>query len=237
MRRVLGVSVACGVLVVGAAMPAGAANLSSDAVATAYTIMMSKAEAKQLGVKAPTMGAFAVTQSDKGTPDAPWLCDLSGSAEVEGRGARSLVSQEYLSLAGTSVGSVSQEVHLFGSVKQAKGAYRDIVAKIAQCEGPQQPDPDPDTEDPGGFSTQLTNGSKKAADGDGYLWVRSQTTSGNVDGFVSHEYTTVRQMGRFLQIIEVESEGTGAPDLTAKQIATADRLTDALGDRWRAAFS
>lgn len=47
----------------------------------------------------------------------------------------------------------------------------------------------------------------------------------------------MRHFGKYLQIIQVQEEGSGATDLTRKQIRTADRLTDLLGDRWRAAFN
>jgi hypothetical protein len=51
-----------------------------------------------------------------------------------------------------------------------------------------------------------------------------------------HDYLTVRHFGSFIQIVSMDSEGTDAPPLTAKQIATANRLTDSLGDSWQAAF-
>ena len=61
---------------------------------------MSKAGARQLGVPGTVFGTIAVVQSDKRTPDAPRPCDLSDTDEVEGKGAASIVSREYISLGG-----------------------------------------------------------------------------------------------------------------------------------------
>lgn len=240
MRIVIGISAACGALALGSIAPASAANLSGQDVATAYSIMMTNAEGKSLVGGSKMMNVFAVSNSGAGSVDDPWLCDLSGTDEVEGKGGDSIVSVEYVSKKGQAVGNTTQDVHVYASAKRAKKAYDDIVKKIKRCEGQQQPSGDEDGVDgdePGGMTTRLTNGTKKAADGDPFLWVRSLTTIPGVDGFAEHDYTTVRHFGKYLQIIQVQEEGSGATDLTKKQIRRADRLTDSLGDRWRATFS
>lgn len=236
MRLFIGISVACGALAVGVVAPASAANLSAQDVALGYATTMSKAEARQLGVTGKVLSTFGVTQAESGTPDAPWLCDLSNSDEVEGKGAANIMASGYISLGGQLVTDAEQEVHVYANAKQAEAAYKGIVQKIKQCEGQQTPAADQDTEEPAGMTTQLTNGTKKASDGDAFLWVRSQTVINGDGGFASNEYSTVRRIGRYLQILQVDSQGSNAPDLTAKQIQTADKLTDSLGDRWRAAF-
>jgi hypothetical protein len=236
MRRTLTAALVLSPLMLTSIAPAQAAGLSSQQVSSAYSIMMTRGEAEQLGVTKQMISYFGVARSDKGTPDAPWLCDLTGETQVEGNGAKNLVSMEYLSLEGTAVGNTSQEVHVYGSAAQAKKAYDGIVNRVKRCEGQQQPAADTDTEGGGGITLQLTNGTKSAKDGDAFLWVRSNTTTPGPDGFASHEYLTVRHFGNYLQIIEVESEGNNAKDLTAKQIRITDRLTDALGDRWQASF-
>ena len=236
MRRTFAITALTGGLALTLAAPALAAGLTGQQVATAYNIMMTNAEAKTVGLGKGVMGDFGVTYASKGTPDAPWLCDLGGSAEVEGAGAKSLAAREYLSSAGKVVLSTSQEVHIYDNAKQAKKAYDGIVKLIKQCEGQHIPDPDPDTEDGAGMTVQLTNGSKQAKDGDAFLWVRTTTTFPASDGYGSHEYLTVRHFDRYLQIIEVESEGQNAEALTPKQVRAADALTDRLGDRWRASF-
>ena len=241
MRTAIGISAACTALVVGSMAPASAADLPAQDVATAYSIMMTKAEGKSPAGGSKMMGVFAVSNSGDDAVDAPWLCDLSGSAEVEGKRGNSIVSVEYLSQKGQAVGDASQEIHVYSSAARAKKAYDDLVTKVKRCEGEHQPDAD-DSETPGegddssGITTQLTNGTKKAADGDPFLWVRSTTTISGADGFAEHGYTTVRHFGRYLQIIQVQEEGSGATDVTRKQIRAADRLTDSLGDRWRATF-
>lgn len=239
MRTVMGISAACGALVIGSMAPASAANLSDQDVATAYSIMMTNAEGKSLVGGSKMMNVFAVSNSGGGAVDNPWLCDLSGSSEVEGKGGDNIASVEYLSMKGQAVGDASQDIHVYASVAQATRAYDDLVKKVKRCEGEQQPSGDEDGVDgdePGGLTTQLTNGTKKAADGDPFLWVRSVTTIAGADGFAEHAYTTVRHFGKYLQIIQVQEEGSGASNVTRKQIRTADRLTDSLGDRWRATF-
>lgn len=62
------------------------------------------------------------------------------------------------------------------------------------------------------------------------------TTTAGEGGFASFEYVTVRSFGRFLQILELESEGSDARAITANQIARADQLTVSLSDRWQSAF-
>lgn len=240
MRRTTGIALGCAAALALTSVPVVAADLSSQQVGAAYSTLMTSSEAKSLAGGTKMMRVFAVASAVSGMPDAPWLCDLSGSEEVEGKGAQETVSVEYLSQRGQAVGDASQEIHVYRDAKQAKAAYDGIVTKIKQCEGQQTPDADEDAagegEDPSGFTTQLTNGSKKAADGDRFLWVRSTTSIAGPGAFAEHTYTTVRSFGRYLQIIQVQSEGDGAKDLTAKQVRTADRLTDSLGDRWRASF-
>lgn len=225
---VTAVVVALGVL---AAQPALAAP--SDAqVAGAYSAMMTKKDATALGIRGDVMRAFNVTTSDKGTPDAPWLCDLTGDAEVEGKGAKTLFSAELLSLNTGVVSDASQDIHSYGNAAKAKAAYRDILKKIGQCTGEHQPAADNEADGESGITTTLTNGTRKSAQGD-FAWVRSQTTIAGAENFASHQYLTVRLIGPYVQVLEVESEGQNAPALSDKVIKAADALTVTLGDRWR----
>lgn len=223
---------AAGLLFVGSAATAMA--VPSDAeVGAAYDAMLSKKEAAALGVRGDTMRTFSVTTSDRGTPDAPWLCDLTGIDEVEGKGAKTVFAAELLSLKKGAVSEASQEVHSYTGAPAATAAYQDILKKIGECTETHQPAADDEADGQGGITTQLTNGTRKAKDGSSYAWVRSQTTFAGAEGFTSHQYLTVRLIGPYIQIMEVESEGQNAPDLTAKTIAAADRLTVSLGDMWR----
>lgn len=229
---ILSASLTAGLLAIGTAGAAQAAPSSAE-VGAAYDAMLTKKEAATLGVRGDTMRTFAVTSSDRGTPDAPWLCDLTGIAEVEGKGARTLFASEILSLKKGAVSETSQEIHSYSGAPAASSAYKGILKKITQCTGQQQPAADDEGDGQAGITTQLTNGTRKASDGSTFAWVRSQTTIAGAEGFVSHQYLTVRLIGPYIQVLEVESEGQNAPDLSAKTIKAADALTVTLGDRWR----
>lgn len=205
----------------------------SDAeVGAAYGVMLTKQDTASLGMRGDSVRFFGVTTSDKGTPDAPWLCDLTGPAEVEGKGARTLFSSEVLSLKKGAVSDASQEIHSYASAGAAQRAYDDIRTKVTQCSGQHQPAKDDEADGVDGMTTTLTNGVRSSARGS-FIWVRSQTTIAGTQGFVSHQYLTVRLVGPYLQVIEVENEGANAPDLTPKAIKAADALTITLGDLWR----
>lgn len=218
-------------------VPAQAAPLSSDTVGKAYSVMLSTKDARSAGISKSHAYNFDVANSTKGTPDAPWLCDLSGTNEVEGKGATNLLSSDFINLAGKDVTSLGQEIHWYSSPKAAKKAYDGIVKLIKKCEGQQTPAADDTDPVPFTMTESLTNGTGKAKDGDTFLWVKSETVmSDPTNNFADHDYMTVRHFGSFIQIMSMDSEGTNAPTLTAKQLAAVNRLTDSLGDRWRAAF-
>jgi hypothetical protein len=220
-----------------AAVPVSAATLPPNVVANAYSVMLTAKDARQVGIRGDYVVNFDVANSTKGTPDAPWLCELSGDRDVEGKGAAYVLSSETLSLSGRAVTSLGQEIHWYANAKQAKKAYDGLVKLVKQCEGEHASEADGPADGPFGTTSKLTNGTGKAKDGDPYLWVRSETVVADpTTQFADHDYITVRHFGRFIQIIQLESEGTNAPGLTKKQIAATDRLTDALGDAWKAKF-
>ena len=238
MRRLIGVTAACGVLTITAVVPASAENLASQDVANVYSIMMTNSEGKSLVGGKNMLRQFAVLSAESGAADAPWLCDLTGSAEVEGKGGEEIVTMEFLSEKSQSVVEAVQEIYMYSNETQAKRAYDDIAKKIKRCEGKHQPaDDEGPGNDPIGGTTTLTNGTKKAADGDPFLWVRSTTTVPGSGGLVEHDYKTVRHFGSYLQMVQVQSEGVSAPKITAKQIRITNLLTDSLGDRWKATFN
>lgn len=231
-RALTALTIASTVLIAGSASTAVAAP-SDREVGAAYDVMLSTKDAASLGVKGNTFRTFSVTTADRGTPDAPWLCDLTGIDEVEGKGAKTVFAAEVVSSKSGAVTDVSQEVHSYSGATAASKAYKGILRKITECTGTHQPAADDETDGGGGLTTKLTNGTRKAKDGSSFAWVRSQTTISGVEGFNSHQYLTVRLIGPYVQIIEVDSEGKNAPDLSGKNIATADRLSVSLGDRWR----
>ena len=238
ISRLLSVAAVCSAAaLVLSSVPVQATSLSGSTVGQAYSVMLSAKDARSAGISKAHMSNFDVANSTKGTPDAPWLCDLSGANEVEGKGAANLLSSGFINLAGEDVTSLTQEIHWYSSTKAAKKAYDGIVKLIKTCEGQQTPSND-DT-DPVLFTIthSLTNGTGKAKDGDPYVWVKSETvTSDPTNNFADHDYMTVRHFGSFIQIMSMDSEGTNAPPLTAKQLAAVNRLTDSLGDSWQATF-
>jgi hypothetical protein len=220
------------------ALPAQAASLPPSAVGDAYSVMLNTIAANLISKGKQTVSNFGVANSSQGTPDPPWLCDLSGENEVEGKGGEYTIASEVLNVAGKNVTNVEQEIHWYANEKKAKKAYDGIVKVIKNCEGQHTPAADDTDDSPLNITTTLTNGAKKAKDGDPFLWVSSVTVVGDsITNFVDHEYLTVRLLGRYIQIFQVESEGNNAPAITKKQIAAADRLQDSLGDAWRAKFS
>jgi hypothetical protein len=241
MRRSIVIAAACGALTITAAAPADAETLASQDVAKAYSIMMTSGEGKSLVGGKKMVRAFSVLSADSGPADSPWLCDLSGSDEIEGKGGGDVVTVEFVSEKGPNMSEALQEVFVYSTAQQAKLAYDRIVKDIKQCEGLHRPtanDGEPaETDDASGSTRKLTNGTKTFADGDTFLWVNSTTTIASTGGNLQHDYRTVRHFGPYLQILQVESEGTSAPKISAQQIRTMDRLTDSLGDRWRSALN
>jgi hypothetical protein len=218
-------------------VPAHAVTISPAKVADAYSVMLNTKQAQLVGIGKQNFSDFGVTQSSKGTPNAPWLCDLTGTAEVEGIGAKTLLTSEVFDLSNKDVSSLFQEIHWYANEKLAKRAYDDLVKKIKKCEGDHAPTNDPDATEAYSINTSLTNGTKKAKDGDVFLWTKSDTTlSDPTTRYAGHEYTTVRLIGNYIQLLDLKSEGVDAERLTPKQIASADLLTDSLGDAWRAKF-
>lgn len=200
--------------------------------------MLTPAQAKLVGIGKANIANFGVASSTRGTPNAPWLCDLSGTTTMEGKGAENLISSQVLSLGGgNTVVTISQEIHWFANAKIAKKAYDGLVAKIKNCEGQHTPAADESEGADVAITTTLTNGEKKAKDGDPFLWAKSETILGDpTTNFADHDYTTVRLFENYIQLIDLESQGSNAPALSKKQVAAADRLTDSLGDAWRAKF-
>jgi hypothetical protein len=199
--------------------------------------MLTPTQATLVGIGKQRVSNFGVANSTKGSPDAPWLCELSGDTAIEGKGAKDLIPSQVLSLSGKNVTTISQEIHWFANEKMAKKAYDSLVAKIKNCEGQHTPAADENEGADVAITTTLTNGEKKAKDGDPFLWAKSETILGDpTTNFADHDYTTVRLFGNYMQIIDLEAEGNNAPALAKKQIAAADRLTDSLGDAWRAKF-
>jgi hypothetical protein len=239
LPRTLSMSVIAATIVLTmSSLPAQAATLSPPVVADAYSVMLTASQAQALGVKKHYSAEFSVATTTKGTPDAPWLCDLTGGIAIEGQGAGSVLTSAFMDLGGEALFAVGQEIHWYASERSAKKAYDATVKKVKSCVGQQLGDAsDVSGETTYSVPTILTNGTKKAKDGDPYLWVNSKTIDSDATvTFSDYDYTTVRTFGNFIQFMDIQSEGLDAAPLTKKQIATLDKMTDSLGDAWQAKF-
>ena len=219
-------------------LPAQAATLSPPVVADAYSVMLTASQAQALGVKKHYLAEFTVASATKGTPNAPWFCDLTGGTAIEGQGAGSLLTSTFADLSGDWVFAVDQTIHWYANEQSAKKAYNAIVKQVKRCVGQQLGDA---TEVSGettvGVPALLTNGTKKAKDGDEFLWISSKTIDADATSSLSdYDYTTVRTFGNFIQVMDIQAEGLDATPFTKKQIATLDKMTDSLGDAWQAQF-
>jgi hypothetical protein len=94
--------------------------------------MLTPTQAKPVGIGRQRVSNFGVAYSTKGSPDAPWLCELSGDTAIEGKGAQDLISSQVLSLSGKNVTTISQEIHWFSNAKMTKKAYDGLVRKIGR---------------------------------------------------------------------------------------------------------
>ena len=232
------IAIATTTAVVMSSVPAQAATLSPPVVADAYSVMLTASQAQALGVKKHYLAEFTVASATKGTPDAPWLCELTGGTGIEGQGAGSLLTSTFADFSGDKISGVDQKIHWYANEQSAKKAYNAIVKQVKSCVGQQMGDA---TEVSGettvGVPALLTNGTKKAKDGDEFLWISSKTIDADAMSSLSdYDYTTVRTFGNFIQVMDIQAEGLDAKPFTKKQIATLDNMTDSLGDAWQAQF-
>ncbi len=219
-------------------VPAQAATLSPPVVADAYSVMLTASQAQALGVKKHYLAEFSIASVTKGTPDGLWLCELTGGTGIEGQGAGRLLTSAFADISGDWIFEVDQKIHWYANEQSAKKAYNAIVKQLKMCVGQQMDDA---TEVSGettvGVPALLTNGTKKAKDGDEFLWISSKTIDADAMSSLSdYDYTTVRTFGSFIQIMDIQAEGLDATPFTKKQIATLDNMTDSLGDAWQAKF-
>lgn len=231
-------AIAATTAVVMSSVPAQAATLSPPVVADAYSVMLTASQAQALGVKKHYLAEFSIASATKGTPDGLWLCELTGGTGIEGQGAGRLLTSAFADISGDWIFEVDQKIHWYANEQSAKKAYNAIVKQLKMCVGQQMGDA---TEVSGettvGVPALLTNGTKKAKDGDEFLWISSKTIDADAMSSLSdYDYTTVRTFGSFIQIMDIQAEGLDATPFTKKQIATLDNMTDSLGDAWQAKF-
>ena len=239
LPRTLSMSViAATIALTMSSLPAQAATLSPPVVADAYSVMLTASQAQALGVKKHYLAEFSIASATKGTPDGLWLCELTGGTGIEGQGAGRLLTSAFADLSLYLQFEVDQKIHWYANEQSAKKAYNAIVKQLKMCVGQQMGDA---TEVSGattvGVPALLTNGTKKAKDGDEFLWISSKTIGADATSSLSdYDYTTVRTFGNFIQVMDIQAEGLDAKPFTKKQIATLDKMTDSLGDAWQAQF-
>lgn len=232
-RIALACSVAC---LVVSAPSAHAVELPGLPISDVRSAMLNSKQATQLGISKQRVQSFTTTTSNARAVDDIWICDLTADEEIDIPGTRSIVKSVTRSVGASPLDLAVHEFHVFGSSKAAKRAYDDIVSKAGSCSGTHTPAPDVDMSDMSESvrkTTSLTNGVKRAPDGDRFVWIASQTIQPDAtSGFAENSYRTLRHVGNTIQVLYIENEGDGVAPLSKRVITVADRLTDELGDRF-----
>lgn len=214
-----------------------AVDIPVFSVNEAHDVMLNSRDATKLGISKDRVQTFVATTSNTGPVDDIWLCDLSGDAEIDVPGTRSLVRSVARSQGDASLGLAVHEFHVFQNSKAAKAAYASIVREARECTGTHTPDADTDMSDMPSTTnkvTSVTNGVKRAPDGDRFVWIASQTTQPDAStGYAENSYRTLRRVGSTIQVVYVENDGENVTPLPKRVLTVADQLTDTLGDRLR----
>ena len=236
MRATYTLGLACAAICCIASLPtAHAVETSGLSVAEANSVMLSSRDATKLGISKQRVQTLTATTSNTSPVDDIWLCDLSGDTEIDIPGTRSLARSVARSQSAGPLGLAVHEFHMFPSAKAAQQAYANIVRKARSCTGTHTPGADVDmSEMPSttNKTTTLTNGVKKAPDGDRFVWIESQTTKPDAaTGYAENSYRTLRRTGSIIQVVYVENDGENVTPLSKRVLTAADELTDTLGDR------
>ena len=215
-------------LIVGLAAPAAARPLTPDVVARADAAMMSISEARSLGITGKVVRAFGEIYGQAGPVDDPWLCDLDGDREVEGAGASSELQVEIFN--GWDSGYiVENELLVYPDARQARKSMRLIRQLAPSCSGVVT-----SNEDRGPVTYRLSNGSGETRSGVSYVWTYSRALSAEQPLDFQDNYITFTRIGRYVQVVELESLGRQTGNLTEDQRREARKLTGVLADRARA---
>ena len=210
-------------LVVSSAIPASAA-VSDAQIQAARDAAVTRAEAAKLGIKAD-VSTFTVTdvRSAKGTrADIAdiWLCDSPTGANIKVPGSRVQFTSVHSQLDGLLMRNVEQTTYQYASAKQARAAYKALTTEAKKCSGTQT-----EAEGNFSFSTTLSNGTSKVADGDSVVWVLTEGSSGTgTKDYTSHDYGTFHLDGDVIVAVEIDHDGPDAPVITAAQRKQANEL-------------
>lgn len=214
---------------------AQAAEISGMPLDEVSSVMLNSRDATKLGISKKRIAILTATTSNTGPVDDIWLCDLSGDTEIDTPGTRSLAKSVVRSQSDSTLGLAVHEYHIFPTTAAAKRAYANIAKRAIDCTGTHTPVADVDMSDmPSNTkkTTTLTNGVKKASDGDQFIWIESQTTKPDATtGYAENSYRTLRRVGPMIQVLYVENDGENVAPLSKRILTVADQLTDDLGDR------
>ena len=211
-------------LAVGVVAPANAA-VSDAEVLAARDSAVTRAEAASLGVKADvstfTVTDVRTTKGARGDVADIWLCDRPDGSNLSVPGSKVQFSTSHTQEVKNVLRGVEQTTYQYSSAKKASAAYKALVAAAKKCTGNNS-----DAVDGGAsFTTTVSNGTSKVADGDTVVWVLTVGSTGT-DGksFTSHDYGTYHLDGDVIVAIELDLDGPGAQPFTTEQRKKANEL-------------
>lgn len=227
LRSVLTATAIIPLALVGVAAPAGARPLPSSLIADANTAMISISEARSLGITGKVVRAFGEIYGQAGPVDDPWLCDLDGDREVEGIGASSELQVEIFN--GWDSGYiVENELLVYADAREARKSMRLIRERAPSCTGVVT-----SNEDRGPVTYRLSNGSGETRSGRAFVWTYSRALTAEQPLDFQDNYITFTRIGRYVQVVEMESLGRKTGNLGEDQRREVRKLTGVLADRVR----
>ena len=206
---------------------AHAQPLPLSALPTAEGALITKSEARALGIVGRVDRELVYTH-DEGTPsDAPWLCDLDGDAEVEATGAPTEFEVEVFNPGGKGY-VVENELHGYRDPEAAQDAYQEIRRLSRLCRGTVETT---DGQDAATF--RLSHGQGNTKEGRSFVWTYSRALNSVDARDFTDNYVTFTRIGSFVQVIELESLGRATGNLSESQRSEARKLTGVLAARAR----
>lgn len=222
-------------LIAGASVLALPLLLAAPAQASHYDLdtmadnMMTAADASTVGVAGNHVKEFINLSGSKESPLRIWLCDLEGTTEIEVDGPMNYYAMTYASDKKNVENLAQQELFEYASEDEARKVMKQINKLSKKCEGTFTV-----KHDGGWTSTQkVSHGTGKTSDGAAFVWIKhTNTVKEQGTGVAEHEYSTFRQVGPFIQTVEIDVEGVDAPRLNSSQIKGINKLTGPLGNVW-----
>lgn len=209
------------------AIPAQAQPLPLSALPTAKGALITKSEARALGIVGRVDRELVYTYDEGAPSDAPWLCDLDGDAEVEATGAPTEFEVEVFNPGGKGY-VVENELHGYADPGAARDAYREIRRLSRLCRGTVETT---DGQDAATF--RLSHGQGKTKYGRPFVWTYSRALDSVDPRDFTDNYITFTRIGSFVQVVELESLGRDTGNLSESQRREARKVTGVLAERAR----